>query len=372
MPPRVAVAANSAWNILTLRQGLIRGLAAAGYEPVLIAPTDASAADRMSALGAEQVAIGLDRSGLNPVADLGLLLAYRRTLKRLSPAAFLGFTIKPNIYGCIAAQALGIPAIPNVSGLGTAFLRGGSLKYLVTAMYRFAFSRCPVVFFQNPDDLQLFVQRRIIRRPQARLVPGSGIDLAYYAPVVLAAGPPRFLLIARLLRDKGVCEYVKAARMLRPEFPDARFQFLGPLDEGNRSAVRQDELDSWVAEGVIDYLGSAEDVRPHIAAATVVVLPSYREGLPRSLLEGAAMARPLVATDVPGCREVVCPGVNGLLCDARSANSLAEAMRKLIRMQPEERSQMGVASRRLVEERFGEDRVVQAYVDALDAFARPG
>jgi glycosyltransferase involved in cell wall biosynthesis len=159
--------------------------------------------------------------------------------------------------------------------------------------------------------------------------------------------------------------------MLRPEFPDVCFQLLGPIDEGNRSAVKQDELDGWIADGVIDYLGSVDDVRPQIAAASVVVLPSYREGLPRSLLEGASMARPLITTDVPGCREVVRPGMNGLLCKVRSADSLANAMRDLIRMSLEERTNMGAASRRLIEERFSEERVVHAYVDALEAFARP-
>lgn len=231
--------------------------------------------------------------------------------------------------------------------------------------------RCPVVFFQNPDDLELFVGDRIVRRPQARLVPGSGIDLERFAPVPLPSGPPRFLLIARLLRDKGVCEYVEAARVLRAEHPDAEFQLLGPIDTDNRSAIRRDELDRWIAHGTIDYLGSAEDVRPHIAAASAIVLPSYREGLPRSLLEGAAMARPLIATDVPGCRELVEPGVNGLLCDVRSADSLAGAMRALIETSFEERAKMGLASRKLVEERFSEQRVVEAYLHALEAFARP-
>jgi glycosyltransferase involved in cell wall biosynthesis len=369
---RVVLAANSAWNIVTFRQGLVRGLAKAGYDPVLIAAPDVSADQRMQALGVERITVNLDRSGLNPISDLKLLRAYRGILKRVSPAAFLGFTIKPNIYGCIAASSLGIPAIPNVSGLGTAFLMGGPLRALITAMYRFAFKRCPAVFFQNPDDLELFVDGEIIQRSQARLVPGSGIDLAYYAPAPLPVGPPSFLLIGRLLRDKGICEYVEAARMLRAEYPDARFQLLGPIDRGNRSAVRQDELDRWIADGAIEYLGSADDVRPQIAAASMMVLPSYREGLPRSLLEGAAMGRPLIATDVPGCRQVVDRGVNGLLCEARNGRSLADAMRAFIQMPAHERSEMGLAARRTVEERFSEERVVQAYIDALDAFARPG
>jgi glycosyltransferase involved in cell wall biosynthesis len=369
---RIVVAANSAGNIVTFRQGLIRALKANGDEPIVIAPIDPPAEQRMQSRDVERVTIELDRSGLNPLADLKLLRAYRKVLERLSPAAFLGFTIKPNIYGSIAARSLGIPAIPNISGLGTVFLMGGPLAVLVTAMYRFGLAACPVVFFQNADDLELFVERRMVRCDQARLVPGSGIDLDLFAPAELPPGPPRFLLIARLLRDKGVREYVEAARMVRREHPEVRFQLVGPIDKGNRTAIQEDELDRWVGEGVVEHLGSADDVRPHITAATVIVLPSYREGLPRSLLEGAAMARPLVTTDVPGCREVVENGVNGLLCEVRNARSLAEAMRSLIRMPPEERSKMGLASRKLAEDRFSEERVVQAYLDALNSFARSG
>lgn len=369
MTRRVVVAANSAGNIVTFRQGLIRALKAGGYDPVAVAPNDPPAEERMAALGVDRVRVELNRSGLNPIADFKLLLAYRRILKRVAPLAVLGFTIKPNIYGSIAARSLGIPAIPNVSGLGTAFLMGGPLKTLVTAMYRFAFRRCEVVFFQNPDDVELFVENGIVRRSQARMVPGSGIDLRHYAPSPVPAGPPTFLLIARLLRDKGIREYVEAARSLRPEFRNARFQLLGPLDPGNRSAIQQAELDRWIANGVIEYLGPREDVRPHVAAATAIVLPSYREGLPRALLEGAAMGRPLVATDVPGCREVVEHGVNGLLCEVRSADSLAEAMRSVIEMSPQSRSAMGAAARRTVEERFSEERVVEAYLAVLKPLA---
>lgn len=366
MSRKIAVAANSAGNILTFRQGLIRALKDSGYEPVVISPREATAEQRMRDLDVGWLPVDLVRSGMNPVEDLRLFRSYRRILKTLEPAALLGFTIKPNIYGSIAARSLGIPAIPNISGLGTAFLASGPLKRLVVAMYRFALKRCEIVFFQNPDDLEMFVDHRIVRRSQARLLPGSGIDLDHYAPVPLPSGPPRFLLIARLLRDKGVVEYVEAARILRGE---AKFRLLGPIDPGNRTGIRQAELDSWIAEGVIDYLGSTDEVRPHIAEASVIVLPSYREGLPRTLLEGAAMGRPLIATDVPGCRELVEQGVNGLLCEVRDARSLAGAMRAMIGKTSEERSNMGLASRRLVEERFAEQRVVQAYLNALKAVA---
>jgi glycosyltransferase involved in cell wall biosynthesis len=361
----VVLSANSDWNIANFRGGLVRALAAAGYEPLVIAPRDPAADAMMRALEVERISLRMDRSGLNPLADLRLLRTYRRHLERLRPTAYLGFTIKPNVYGSFAAGSLGIPALPNVSGLGTAFIRGGPLQRLVTQLYRIGFRRAPVVFFQNGEDRELFVERRIVRPDQARLLPGSGVDLELFVPAPLPEGPTTFLFIGRLLTDKGVVEFVEAARALRSELPDARFQLLGAVDEGNRTAIRQAALDSWRAEGVIEYLGTTDDVRPFIAKAGAVVLPSYREGLPRSLLEAAAMARPLIATDVPGCREVVEDGINGYRCAARDPASLAAAMRRLAQLPRAQRLAMGEAGRRKVQDRFSEAFVVRAYLDVL-------
>ena len=371
---RIVLSANSDWNIANFRGGLIRGLRTAGYEPVVIAPQDPAADKRMRELDVERMAVPMERSGLNPLADLALLARYRKLLKRLRPEAYLGYTIKPNIYGALVAASLGIPAIPNVSGLGTAFIRKGPLQRIVTALYRFGFRRAPVVFFQNDEDRQLFVGRRIVRSDQARVLPGSGVDLECFAPTPPVDGPPIFLLVARLLRDKGVVEFVDAARMLREKLPNARFQLLGPIDEGNRTAISRRELDSWVAEGVVEYLGTTDEVRPFVAAASAVVLPSYREGMPRSLLEAAAMARPLIAADVPGCRDVVGQGVSGYLCTVRDAASLASAMQRFAELSLAERRAMGEAARQKVQEQFNEEFVVQAYLDVLAGLdaAKPG
>jgi glycosyltransferase involved in cell wall biosynthesis len=362
---RIVLSANSSWNIVNFRAGLIHALAGAGYEPIVIAPEDSAAEARMAKLGVERIALKIDRSGVNPFTDLRLLYDYRGLLKQLQPLAFLGFTIKPNIYGSIAAASLKIPAIPNVSGLGTAFMRRGPLQFIVTRLYRLAFRDTPTVFFQNPDDRQLFVSRSIVGFDQTRLLPGSGVDLEHFTPAPQPAGPVAFLLISRLLRDKGVHEYVEAARLLGDALPRARFQLLGPIDEGNRTSISRSELDHWVAEGVVEHLGTTDDVRPHIAKASVVVLPSYREGLPRSLLEAAAMARPLIASNVPGCREVVEDGVNGFLCAPGDPGSLAAAMNKIAALPNKQRDAMGQASRRKVQERFSEAVVVRAYLDVL-------
>ena len=319
----------------------------------------------MSALNVERIPIRVDRAGLNPLADILLFGNYRRLLKRLKPVAYLSYTIKPNVYGSLAAASLGIPAVPNVSGLGTAFIRGGMLQSIATRLYRVGFARAPVVFFQNDEDRSLFVERRIVGPGQARVLPGSGVDLDRFKPTELPDGPPVFLLVARLLRDKGVTEFVEAARALRPILLGARFQLLGPIDEGNRSAITRSELESWARQGLIEYLGVTDDVRPYLADASAIVLPSYREGLPRALVEGAAMARPLIAADAPGSRDVVKDGVNGYLCRVRDAGSLAEAMRRLADLPSDERLAMGKQARRTVQDRFSEEHVVSAYLDVI-------
>jgi glycosyltransferase involved in cell wall biosynthesis len=258
--------------------------------------------------------------------------------------------------------------VATISGLGSAFLRGGFLGGLVLRLYRLGLGRAKAVVFQNPTDRALFIDRGLARPEQARLVAGSGIDLARFAP----APPPRpdgafrFLLIARLLGDKGVVEFVDAARTVKRRHPHARFQLLGGPGGDNPSAVPESELARWAAESMVELLGVSDDVRTQIAEADCIVLPSYREGLPRSLLEGAAMARPLIGSDVPGCRDVIGDGVNGLLCEARSASSLAAAMERMLAMTPSERMEMGAAGRRKVEREFDQARVAAFYLEEIE------
>jgi glycosyltransferase involved in cell wall biosynthesis len=374
MPQKTAVISiNASWNVINFRTGLVKGLQRSGYRVVALTPTDAYSG-RFAALGVEHVPIPIDSQGVSPAKDLGLLLRYLAALRRLRPAVYLGYTAKPNVYGSLAAHALGIPVINNVSGLGTAFIRKGLLTSVVSGLYRLAFRRSSTVFFQNPEDLNLFVGAGLVEGGKAALLPGSGVDLTRFAPgaaVRGAEGPFTFLLVARLLWDKGVGEYVEAARRVRERHSDVRFHLLGFLDVANRTAVPRSQVEQWVAEGLIDYLGHADDVRPYIAAADCVVLPSYREGLPRTLLEAAAMGKPLIATDVPGCRHVAEDGVNGYLCTARDSASLATAMSRMLTLSDAERRALGTAARAKVEAEFDERRVVERYLEAIERAIAP-
>ena len=244
----------------------------------------------------------------------------------------------------------------------------GPLNWLVSRLYRLSLAGSARVFFQNPDDLDLFVSQGLVRPGQAARIPGSGIDLLRFRPSTAArpdGRPFRFLFVGRLLRDKGLVEYADAARQVRSRWPDTEFAILGFAGSDNRSAVPIADLERWRADGTVTYLGETGDVRPFLEESDCVVLPSYREGLPRSLLEAAAMARPMIATDVPGCRAVVANGENGFLCEARSAQSLASAMEEMLRQDPAERAAMGQRARAKVEREFDQALVVDAYMEAL-------
>lgn len=322
---------------------------------------------------AEVHSIRLDSGGLSPAADLRLFRDYLAILRRVRPDAYLSFTPKPNIYGSLAAGLLGIPAFPNVSGLGTAFIRGGALQLLVSRLYRIAFRRAPVVFFQNGEDRALFIERGMVKASQTQLLPGSGVDLDRFRPPPCppgAKGRTDFLFVGRMLGDKGVRELAGAARIIKRSHPDVTIRLLGPAGAANRTSIGLDEIRGWEREGLLEFLYSHDDVRPFIAAADAVVLPSYREGMPRALLEASAMGRALIASDVPGCREIVREGVNGFLCEVRSEASLAGAMARFITLSPDRKARMGQEARRVVELEFSEEKVIQAYLSALEPFSR--
>lgn len=366
----ILMTVNAAWNIWNFRRPLVEALSGDGHQITVLAPPD-DAVPELERLGCRVRPLEMSVKGLNPLEDLKLQRRFGQIFRQELPDAVLSYTIKNNIFGARAATPADVPFLPNVTGLGTAFLSGKLLQTVTEQLYRRSFAALPVVFFQNEDDRDLFLDRRLVRADQARLLPGSGIDLQRFAPAPLPAPEesPVFLMIARLLRDKGVLEFVEAARLVKACHPQARFQLLGAVGSENRSAIDRPTVDAWVAEGVVEYLGTTADVRPAILASSCVVLPSYREGAPRTLIEAAAMARPLIATDVPGCRAVVDRDVSGFLCDVRDAESLAAAMERFLTLSYEAQQAMGAAGRAKMEREYDQALVVDAYRAALDVIA---
>ncbi len=360
--PLIVIASNTSWSILNFRLGLIEALAGEGFDVAALAPADA----HTPRLPCRSVSIRMDRGGKNPFSDLLFLHRLKCAYRSLQPTAILHFTPKINIYGSIAAHGLGIPGIVNITGLGTGFLGGGPVALVQQELYRFALRFPDTVFFQNADDHRLFLDRRLVEAQQAELLPGSGIDLDRFAPCESASGRRfAFLMIARLMRDKGIYEYIEAARILKQAGLPADFRVIGYLDEGNPTSVSRGELECWIGEGTIEYLGRRNDVRDEIARADCVVLPSYREGTPRSLLEAAAMARPLITTRAPGCREVVEDGLTGYLCGVRDGTDLAEKMKAMVGLSCQERHEMGARGRAKMERSYDEKIVIRKYIAAL-------
>lgn len=374
MKKTIVISVNAAWNIHNFRSGLIRELIRQGYDVMTVAPPDEYAA-RLQALGCRFVGMPMDCNGTHPGRDLSLLMRYLRVLHAARPLAYLGYTVKPNVYGSMAAQALGIPVINNIAGLGTTFINHSCVTYLVRELYRFALQRSHRVFFQNADDQKLFVQSGLVRPEITDRLPGSGVDLGHYQPVPQAPMEGRafrFLLISRMLKDKGVEEFVAAAELVRRRVPAVEFQLLGFIDAGNANAISLEKITDWQSRGLVRYLGKTDDVRSYLADADCVVLPSYREGAPRSLLEAAAMARPIIATNVAGCQDIVDHNVNGLLCRARDAHDLAAKMLQMIELPSERRQEMGMTGRMKVAQKFDERIVIRKYLDAIGEIAAAG
>jgi glycosyltransferase involved in cell wall biosynthesis len=352
----VAFVTNFSETLVSFRGPLLGEMVKRGHRVHVCSPhASAQVEDGLAAIGVEHRAIPFSRTGLNPLEDLGTFRALTKAFKGIRPDIVLTASSKPIIYGSLAARRAGVPMCYSiVTGLGYAFIgddpKARLVRALVQQLYRLSLKGNQRVFFQNPDNRALFERLGLLRAPeQAVMINGSGVDLGHFAPAP-RAGSVSFLLIARLLRDKGVREYVEAARIVRTLHPEVRFRLVGWIDT-NPAAIPMGEVQSWMNEGVIEYLGQLDDVRPAIAETAVYVLPSYLEGTPRTVLEAMAMGRPIITTDVPGCRQTVQHGCNGYLVPARNARALAEAMGRFIE-RPELIKSMGQESRRIAERKY--------------------
>lgn len=359
----ILVITNSVGGLHSFRKEVIESIVDSGYEVYISIPDDDERVKYFVLMGCHIIKTEFNRRGKNPFADFKLMLRYWKIIKQLHPNAVLSYTIKPNVYGGMACRLTRTPQIANVTGLGYAIENGGLLQKLTVALYRIGIGKAKSVFFQNAKNRDTCIKYGIADGT-SKLLPGSGVNLQYhiYQEYPADEGKIRFLFIGRLLKDKGIEEYFEVAKIIRTKYPNTEFQVLGQLE-----GPYQDELNELDEAGIIDYLGATIDVRPFLGAVECTILPSYHEGMSNVNLESAANGRPVITTDVPGCRETVDDGVTGYLVDAKSVHSLINAVERFISLTWEQKKLMGKEGRNKVEGSFDRRIVVEAYLEEISS-----
>ena len=364
----IIIIGNTSWYLYNFRIGLLNRLLNSGHRLTILAPLD-EYSKKIQQLGCSFHELEMDNQSLNPFKDFLLFRRIKLLLIHYKPDLVIHYTIKPVIYGSLVSNKFNIPFVNNITGLGTVFIKKSFITYIVKVLYRISQKRASYLFFQNQDDKIIFKNERLVPSYVPSIVfPGTGIDTSFFPfKSYKSSTSNTFLLIARIIWDKGIGEFVEAANEVKKYFPNSQFQLLGYLDVLNRTAISHQQIEAWTSDGIIHYLGESEDVRPFLKKAGCVVLPSYREGLPRSLLEAAAMCRPIIATDVSGCRDVVEHGVNGYLCKTRDAHDLAQKMKDMIRLSIDEKRKMGLRGREKMKQNFDQKVIVEKIVDCIES-----
>jgi glycosyltransferase involved in cell wall biosynthesis len=362
----ITICSNTSWYIYNFRAGLIEALQRK-YRVVLIAPKD-EYSDRLKILGCEHYDIEIDNKGTNPINDIKLMYSFYKLYQEIEPDILLIYTIKPNIYGGIVSKLLNIPTLNVIAGLGTVFLNNNLSSKIARRLYKTSFYKNRVLF-ENRDDCKEFLNKNLVKEEQVRLIHGSGINTERFKPKqkIESNSDIVFLLIARLIKDKGIIEYIEAIEFIRSKYPKVKFKLLGSYYKGNPSAISEREVNSWVERGVIEYLGYTDAVLDEIEKVDCIVLPSYREGLSRVLLEASSMSKPIITTDVTGCRDVVDDEVNGYLVPVKDSCSLATAMERMIALSQSERIEMGKRGREKVINEFDEKIVIKEYMNIISS-----
>jgi glycosyltransferase involved in cell wall biosynthesis len=364
---RIVLSSNTAFSLYNFRLHLMRGLKEKGYEVIAVSPEDGKYSELLKKEFNFFTVKNLDRKGRNPIKDLKLLFEYFLLFRRLKPDLVINFTIKPNIYGSISAGLLGIPSISVITGLGYVFIRESWLTKLVKLLYWLAFRFNRAVVFLNSEDLNTLGN---ISKEKSFLIESEGIDIKHFDPTLCKEVKKdgfTFLFVGRLLTDKGIYELIKAFEKLKKENPKVKLIIVGSPDEGNPNSVSKGELEKWVKEGLIEWHGFQEDVRPFYCMANCVVLPSYREGVPRVLLEAMATEKPIITTYAPGCKNVCVDVVNGFLVKSKDVESLYLAMKKMVELGDEKLREFGKAGRRLAEEKYSVEKIVGEYINLIEA-----
>jgi len=364
---RIVFSSNTAFSLYNFRLHLMRALKEKGYEVIAVSPEDEKYSELLRKEFSFFAVKNLDRKGTNPIKDLKLFFEYFLLFRRLKPDLVINFTIKPNIYGSISAGLLGIPSISVITGLGYVFIRESWLTNLVKLLYWLAFRLNRAVVFLNSEDLNTL---KNISKEKSFLIEGEGIDIKHFDSTLCKEAKKdefTFLFVGRLLTDKGIHELIRAYEKLKKENPKVKLIIVGSPDEGNPNSVSKGELEKWIKEGSIKWYGFQEDVRPFYCMADCVVLPSYREGVPRVLLEAMAMEKPIITTDAPGCKNVCVDGVNGFLVKPKDVESLYSAMKRMVELGDEKLRELGKAGRRLAEEKYSVEKIVGEYINLIEA-----
>jgi glycosyltransferase involved in cell wall biosynthesis len=365
---KIAFVGNSALTMMNFRLGVMKALSMQ-HEVVMITPPDCELTP-LEGTKIRFIPIEVDCKGKNPIRDLRLLARVKRLYAEEKFDFIFHYTIKPIIYGSIAASSIGIKHINVVTGLGYTFIKRNWLFHLSCRMHRYALRQTNAVWFLNQDDCDSFVKWRIIPSSKTHIIHGEGVNTDYFCPTGKPVQPFIFLHCGRMLRSKGVELFIQAAEQLKHDYPHVRWQLLGPLDALNPDAIRPAEMETWVRKGIVEYKGVTSDVRPFLERCSCVVLPSYyMEGIPKSLMEAASMGRALIATDSTGCKDVVLDGVNGLLCEKRSVDSLVATMRRMLEMPADQLQEMGQKGRELMLRKFDEKLIINEYNKALETYA---
>lgn len=369
---KILLLANTAWNLWNFRRSLIELLVKEGYTVVCAAPEDGYEDKLRTMKSVEFIPLHhLSRKSLSVWNNLHSLLELNQLMRSVRPRLVVCYTVKLNIFGSYAARMFGIPTIACVEGQGYTATASGAFRFFIFWLYRLAFRFARRVVFLNYDDRGEFLQHGAVSPEKAVVIMGTGIDTEYFKPSVVSKQASNiFLFIGRLLSDKGIREFVQAASIVKQTFPQAQFQILGDTDEGNPASIAPSELQQWIESQHIEYLGYSDDVRQFISAADAVVLPSYREGMPRVLLEGMAMGKPVITTDSVGCRDTVEDGINGFIVPSENADALSEAMLQFIQLSRTEQLAMSRYSRYKAVKKFSNDRVLPQYLRIIRSVAR--
>ncbi len=364
---KIAVIENSLFSTYTMRDNLMKTLMKEGYEVTILTHTN-SFVSHVEKTGLRVINIG--SGNLNPLKIIRYKFHLYRALKKVKPDLCLIFSIRPAIFGNLIANYLEIPTITNITGVGPLFSSKNLAYRIARFIYRFALRKTRKVFFQNFDDLNLFLENKFVKEDIAQRIPGSGVDYNKFCPIHTNHRDDSFifLFIGRLIKDKGIFEFVEAARSLKKRYPQILFNVIGPFWHQNlkSNTISKNDLQNWIVEGIIDYEGEKKDIRRFIARADCIVLPSYREGTSNILLEAASMEKPIITTNTTGCKETVEDGITGYLCETRNSRDLAEKMEKMYLLPAEERNMMGKKGRQKMINEFDKKIVVNAYLDAID------